>query len=113
MSATTFTRAVRKQTVTVSTAASGSSSVLFNDAASGTVIVNDVTATATLTVYGSADGATFYPVYSFDGSPATISVGAAGGAAVMPDAVYPLRFLKLVSDSPLAEAASVVVAVKS
>jgi hypothetical protein len=113
MSATSFTHKTRNLPVTVGTAAASSTAMLMNDMAAGTVHVDGVTATHTLAVYGSGDGVTFVPLYGFDGQAATVSVNAAGGSVVLPDAVYPLRFVKLVSGTDLGTAASVVISLKS
>ncbi len=104
---------VREQPVTVAAAANESSVVLFSDMVAGVMHVSGVTASATVTVYGSPDGVTFAPVYGSDGTPATLAVPQAGGAVVMPDTVRPLRYVKLVSDADLGTAASVIVSVKS
>ena len=104
---------VRGLDLTVGTAASGSSSMLMADMAAGVVIVSGITATCTLTVFGSHDGATFRALYGFDGAAATLAVPADGGAMTLPDAVYPLRFVKLVSGTDLGTAANVVISLKS
>lgn len=102
-----------EQAVTIAPAANDASAVLFADMVAGVVHVAGVTASATVTVYASPDGVTFAPVYGSDGSPATLVIPQTGGAVVMPDAVRPLRFMKLVSDADLGTAASVIVSVKS
>ena len=104
---------VRGLDLTVATAASGSTSMLMADMAAGVVIVSGTTANCTLTVYGSHDGATFRALYGFDGAAATLAVPADGGAMTLPDAVYPLRFVKLVSGTDLGTAANVVISLKS
>jgi hypothetical protein len=113
MSAITLTHCTRNLPVTVGTAAASSTSMLMNDMAAGTLYVDGVTATHTLTVYGSGDGVTFVPLYGHDGQAATVAVPASGGACVLPDAVYPLRQLKLVSGTDLGTAAAVVLSLKS
>ena len=99
--------------MTVATAASGSSSMLMADMAAGVVIVSGITATCTLTVFGSHDGATFRALYGFDGAAATLAVPADGGAMTLPDSVYPLRYVKLVSGTALDGAAVVTLQMKS
>jgi hypothetical protein len=42
-----------------------------------------------------------------------VTVNAAGGSAGLPDAVYPLRFVKLVSGTDMGTAASVLISLKS
>ena len=113
MSDATLSHRTRSQDVTVGTAVAVSSSVLMADMAGGMVCISGVTATATLTVYGSTDGVSFASLYGHDGQPASMVIGSEGGACPMPDAVYPLRFVKLVSGTDLGTAASVVVSVKS
>ena len=103
----------RNLPVTVGTAVQSSTAMLMGDMAAGMVIVEGVTGTHTLTVYGSSDGATYAALYGFDGQAATVSVAADGGACSMPDAVYPLRFVKLVSGTDLGTAANVVISLKS
>jgi hypothetical protein len=113
MSESTLTHRTRNLPVTVGTAAASSTVMLMNDMAAGTVFVDGVTATHTLTVYGSDNGVTFVPLYGHDGQAATVAVPASGGACVLPDAVYPLRFVKLVSNSDMGTAAAVVLSLKS
>ena len=104
---------VRGLDLTVGTAASGSSSMLMSDLAAGVVLVGGITATCVLTVYGSHDGATFRALYGFDGAAATLAVPADGGAMTLPDSVYPLRYVKLVSGTALDGAAVVTLQMKS
>jgi hypothetical protein len=99
--------------VTVGTSVAACTSLPCADVAGGVVIVSGVTASATFAVYGGADGQTFAPVFDAGGSAATLVVPADGGAVAIPDAAYPLRFLKLVSDSDIGAAAAVVVMLKS
>lgn len=103
----------RSVPATIGTSTATSTTLRVGDTAGGAVIVSGITATATVTVYGSPDDATFSPVYGFDGTLATMTLAADGGAVALPDAVYPLRFVKLVSDTGLGTAASVVVSFKS
>jgi hypothetical protein len=113
MSESTLTHRTRNLPVTVGTAAASSTVMLMNDMAAGTVFVDGVTATHTLAVYGSGDGVTFVPLYGHDGQAATVAVPADGGACVLPDAVYPLRHVKLVSNTDMGTAAAVVLSLKS
>jgi hypothetical protein len=103
----------RNLPVAVGTAVESSTSVLAGDMAGGTVYVENVTASATLTLYGSSDGSTFHAVHGFDGQPARVTVPADGGACALPDAFYALRFVRLVSGTDLGTAATVVVSLKS
>jgi hypothetical protein len=113
MSENILTHRIRNLPVTVGTAVGSSTVMLMSDMAAGTVYVDGVTATHSVTVYGSGDGVTFVPLYGHDGQAATIAVAADGGACVLPDAVYPLRHVKLVSDTDLGTAAVVVLSLKS
>jgi hypothetical protein len=113
MSSTRISHATRNLSVAVGTAAATSSSLLMADMAGGTVIVEGVTGTHSIAVYGSTDGTTFVQLYGHDGQAATMLVPDAGGACVMPDAVYPTRYIKLVTGTDLGTAASVIVCLKS
>lgn len=113
MSESTLSHRTRNVDILVTTSVSSSTSLPFADVAGGVVIVSGVTASATLTVYGGRDGATFAAVFDAGGAAATLVVPADGGAVVIPDAAFPLRFLKLVSDSDIGTAAAVVVMLKS
>lgn len=108
-----MTDRAREQAVTISPTADNASAVLFADMVAGVVHVAGVTASATVTVYGSPDGVTFAPVYGSGGMPATLVIRQAGGAVAMPEAVRPLRFVKFVSDADLGAAANAIVSVKS
>jgi len=90
-----------------------STSLPCGDVAAGVVLIGGVTASATLTVYGSADGQSFASVFDAGGSAATLTVPADGGAIALPDAVYGLKHLKLTSSVDLGTAAAVVVMLKS
>jgi hypothetical protein len=99
--------------VVVGTSPSGSTPFRMEGAAGGMVHVENVTATHTLTLYGSGDGVTFSPLYGHDGQAASVSVTATHGAYSLPDAVYPLRLVKLTSGTELGTAATVVLSLKS
>lgn len=113
MSELLLSHKTRSQPVTVSTAAASSTAVLMNDAAGGMVMFSGLTATATLAALGSADGVTYAPVFNPDGSQATVTLTADAGAVPMPDAVFPLRFVKFVSTASLGDTSTVEIAVKS
>lgn len=114
MSEVTLSHRTRNVDIVVTTSVSSSTSLPCGDVAGGVVIVSGVTASATLTVWGtSSAGGTFAPVFDAQGAAATLVVPADGGAVVMPDAAYALRHLKLTSDSDLGTAAAVVVTLKS
>ena len=108
-----LTHRTRSCEVTVSTATAACTSVDMRDMAAGLVHVSGVTATATISLYGSSDNVTFVPLYGHDGQPATISVASSGGSEPMPDAVYPLRFVRLVSGTDLGTNAATSVSLKS
>lgn len=103
----------RSGDVAVSTDVAASSTIEMRDMAAGVVHVSGVTATAMISCFGSSDGVTFAAVYGFDGQAATINVGASGGAAPLPDAIYPLRFVRLVAGTDLGTSATVTVSLKS
>ena len=103
----------RSVDITAGTSVTTSTSLPCGDVAAGVVLIGGVTASATLTVYGSADGQSFASVFDAGGSAVTLTVPADGGAIVMPDAVYGLKHLKLTSSSDLGMAAAVVVMLKS
>lgn len=113
MSESTISHRTRSQDVTIATAATGSSTVLCADMAAGILHVAGVTASATLTLYGSGNGTTYWPLFNSDGSQATVTVPADGGAIALPDALYPLRFVRIVSGTELGTAAAAVVSLKS
>lgn len=113
MSDSVLTHRTRSQPVTVATAAAASATVDIRDVAGGIVHVSGTTATHTFTVYGSSDGTSFVTVYGTDGQAASVTVPAGESAYCLPDAVYPLRFVRLVSGTDIGTAASVVVSVKS
>lgn len=108
-----LTHKTRNVDITVGTSVATSTSLPCGDVAAGVVLVGGVTASATFTIHGSADGQTFAPVFDAGGSAATFVVQADGGAVAMPDAVYGLKHLKLTSSVDLGTAAAVVVMLKS
>jgi hypothetical protein len=108
-----LTHKTRNVSVTVGTSVTTSTSLPCGDVAAGVVLVGGVTASATFTIHGSADGQTFAPVFDAGGSAATLVVPADGGAVAMPDAVYGLKHLKLTSSVDIGTAAAVVVSLKS
>jgi hypothetical protein len=108
-----LTHRTRSCDVTISTAASLSTSIDVRDVAACTLHMSGVTATGTVNVYGSSDGVTFVAVYGSDGEAATVTVPAAGGSCVLPDAVYPLRYVRLVASSDLGTNATASVSLKS
>lgn len=99
--------------MTVTTSVETSTSLSGSGAAGGAVIVGGVTASATLTLYSSADGLTFAPLHDVGGAAATLVVPAEGGIVALPDAAYSARWLKLVSTTDMGTAAAVTVTFKS
>lgn len=97
----------------VGTSAASSTSIDCGDMAAALVHVMGVTASATLTVMGSTDGQTFAPLYDSSGAASTVTIPAEGGAVVLPEPVFSLRFVKLTSDPGLGTAATAVVTLKS
>lgn len=81
--------------------------------AAGTVYVSGVTASHTLTLYGSSSGETYLPAYGADGTPSTVTVPAAGGAVSLPATIAGMGYLKLVTGTDLGTAAVVLVTLKS
>jgi hypothetical protein len=113
MSDSVLSHRTRSGDVAVSTAVAVSSTIDVRDMAAGMVHVSGVTATATISLFGSGDGVTFAELYGFDGQAATIAVPASGGTSVLPDAVYALKFLRLVAGTDLGTSATVTVSLKS
>jgi hypothetical protein len=113
MSEIRILRDSRAVSVTVGTAADASSSLRGDSFAQAGVVIGGVTASATLTVWASADGLTYAPLYSADGVAATVSIPADGGSVALPDSLFGVPFAKLVSDSELGTAATAVVVLKS
>ena len=89
----------RNVDVVVGTSVATSTSLACGDIAAGVVFFTGMSATAAVTLYGSADGQTFAAVSNADGSPATLTVPEDGGALVLPDAAFALKSMKLVTDS--------------
>lgn len=113
MSEATISHRTRSQEVTIATAATHASTILCADMAAGILHIGGVTASATLTLYGSGNGTTFWPLFNPDGTQATLTVPDAGGAIALPDALYPLRYVRIVSDADLGTAVAAVVSLKS
>lgn len=103
----------RTQAVTVGTGTASSSSARLEDMAAAVVAVSGQTASATLTVWGSPDDATFAVLHGSDGAAATLTIPSTPAVVAMPDAVYGTRFVRLTSDVSLSTAATVIVAAKS
>jgi hypothetical protein len=106
-------RRLRWFDVSVGTAAATSSAIRADESAAGAVYVSGVTASALLTLYGSAAGENYLPVSGPDGTPSTVSIPDTGGAVSLPAALAGLAYLKLVSGTDLGTAAAVLVTLKS
>jgi len=110
---TTFSHNTRNLDATVGTAVALSTSIHVGDMAAGMIHVAGVTSTHSVALYASTDGTEFRALYGFDGQPATATIPADGGAVVLPDELFALRFAKLVSATDLGTAASVSISLKS
>lgn len=109
-------RRSKTQTLSVSTAVSGSTSCRMEDAATGIVIVRSAsTAAATLAVWAShAAGEPFVPLADSDGNSVAIALNTATDYAYsLPLAVAGARHFKLVANADLGTSVSVSVAIKS
>lgn len=84
-------------TITAGTTASGSTAIPFGDFAGGHVYIPNGSSITTLTMHASADGVTYYEVYSA-GAALSVTV-AADKSADFPDGVFGARFLKLVANA--------------
>jgi len=113
MSDMRLSRTTRNLDIAIGTAVDASSSIPIGDMAGGTVLVDGVTSTHSIAVYGSNNGIGFAQLFGHDGQAATMLVPAGGGACAMPDAIYPTRYIKLVADTDLGTAAAVIVSLKS
>jgi hypothetical protein len=135
MNEITIRRRQRVHAVAVGTVASDSTTLRFDDMAGASIFVADPSTAATvLRVYGSFDDATYRQLHDDTGAAATITLSRLSGTAVetvgtatqeitvftavpaaysIPAAAYPLRYVRLVADSDLGSAATVVFASKS
>ena len=113
MGASSFSRRTRNGPVAVATAVAGSSSVDMRDMVGGVLLVSGVTATHAFSVFASGDAVTFAALHDGGGSASTISVGDAGGAYYLPDAVFATKFVRFVADADIGTAAAVEISLKS
>lgn len=113
MAEASLSRRTRNTDAVVGTSAAASSPVPCGDVAGGIVVVSGMTASATFTVHGSVDGQTFAPLFDSSGAAAAVVVPAGDSAVPLPDAVYPVRGVKLVSGSNIGTAVTVVVMLKT
>jgi hypothetical protein len=101
------------QTVAVGTDTASSTSARCDHMAGAAIVVRNLTASATFTVWGSSNDSTFAALAAADGSAATMTIPSDGSAVAVPDAVFAVPFIRFVSDSVLSTAASVSVVFKS
>lgn len=135
MSEIQFTRRSRWKPLTIGTASSSSSTVSLANMAGGAVMLSAPSTAATvLRVYGSVDGTTFSQLYGSDGAEAAVSLFRVSGTAVetvgeatqeitvytavagayaVPDSVFSLRYIRLVSDAEIGGGTQIVFASKS
>lgn len=106
-------RTTSVQAVGIGTGTASSTSARCDNMAGAVLRITGVTASATLTVWGSSNDVTFAAVAAADGAAATLTMPADGGAIAVPDAVFALPYVRFVSDAALSTAASAVVAFKS
>jgi hypothetical protein len=135
MSTIAISRRQRAYVVKIGTAAAQSTPIRFDDMAGAAVaLANPSTAATVLRVYGSVDDDAYAAVFDSAGGQATIPITRLSGTAVetvgtttqtitvftavnavyaLPDAAFPIPFVRLVSDHDLGTAAIVFVSTKS
>jgi hypothetical protein len=136
MSEAKITRRVRNVSVTIGTSSSTSSTIRFDDVAGGILHLGEPSSSVTqISVFGAtAEDGTFAPVHDVSGAAATITVARQSGTTVetvgtttvtvnvftalsnaypLPDAGFAMRFVRLVADADVGEAATTVVSLKS
>lgn len=106
-------RESRAVSVSLGTSTSSATTLSVAGMAGGAVVVSGLTSSATITLFGSSDGVSFSPLLDASGAQATVVLHAGDTVVSLPDAVYPLRLLKLVADADAGTAASVTVSLKS
>lgn len=118
MSETRIKRRTRTLNLTIGTATDAATAIRLDDMAGGIISVGTMaTAASTLQLYGatSEDG-DYRRVYGADGSAADITLApstSAGQVYSLPDAVYALPYVRIVSGSTAATAVPAVVNLKS
>ena len=118
MSETRIKRRTRTLNLTIGTATDAATAIRLDDMAGGIISVGTMaTAASTLQLYGATQEAGPYRrVYGADGSAADITLApstSAGQVYSLPDAVYALPFVRIVSGSTAATAVPAVVNLKS
>jgi len=118
MSEIKIKRRARTIALTIGTATADATSLRLDDMAGGVISVGTIaTAASTLQLYGATSEAGEYRrVYGSDGAAADITLApstSAGQVYSLPDAVYALPFVKIVSGSTAATAIGAVVNLKS
>lgn len=135
MSEITIRRRSRVHQATIGTTTAESTTLAFEGQAGASILLGTPSTSATLLrVYGSLDGATYRQLFDSDGAAATITLSRLSGTAVetvgtataeitvytatpgayeLPKAAFPLRYVRLVADADLGEAATVQITSKS
>jgi hypothetical protein len=116
-------RRSRATPITLTTSVSGSDTLRLDDMAGGVVVMSTFSSNAsTLLCYGAtASDATFRRIFGADGSPADVTLSAATGESPtsegrvysLPDAVFAVPFLKIVSGTTNSTGTEAVVVFKS
>lgn len=116
-------RRSRAVPITLTTSVAAADTLRLDDMAGGCVVLNTFSSNATtLLCYGAtASDATFLRVFGADGSPADITLSASTGtsptsegrAYSLPDAVFAVPFLKIVSATTNSTGTQAVVVFKS
>jgi hypothetical protein len=118
MSEIKIKRRTRTISLTLGTATADATSLRLDDMAGGVISVGTMaTAASTLQLFGSvAEDGPYRRVYGADGSAADITLApstSVGQVYSLPDAVYALPFVRIVSGSTAATAIAAVVNLKS
>ena len=118
MSEIKIKRRTRTISLTLGTATADATSLRLDDMAGGVISVGTIaTAASTLELYGAVESdGPYRRVYGSDGSAADITLApstSVGQVYSLPDAVYALPFVKIVSGSTVATAIGAVVNLKS
>lgn len=135
MSEILIRRRLRSTDLHVGTVVSDSTTLRFDDMAGGSVVVSGInTAVTKFRVYGAANDSQYRELYEASGQASAITVARLSGTAVetvgtatvevtvytaidatyaMPDAAYPLRYVRLVADAEVGQSATVAAVAKS
>lgn len=118
MSEPIIRRRIRTVAITLSTATQSSTTINLGDVAGGVVVFGTMnTNSATLQCWGSdAENGTYGRLYGSDGSAADITLSPSstqGRAYSLPDAVFALPYLRIVSGATNSTGTSGIVSLKS